>query len=537
MRMGERGTNMAEIDLEGAVYDYSIPRLGINLNKNMVKLDLEESIQTQNMYWENGLVKRGGTSLFDSNRTSQNHAIHGLHRAYFSDETKYTIAAANIQVEYSSGSGWTLIKTGLTADQEVYFSTIGWADKVYFGNGIDVPQKWNLGDGVNAVSAASATTLQFLGYRDRILAISEGDLTWSDSFDDSNFGSVANIGIRPDTKLNGMILHAVNDGSDGIDSKVLLAGDNGMYLFSGTDLRWPATTGDYSIFQLGVNSGCTAPRTMVWTPRGSMWLGVDRQIYLLPFNGATPIPVGTKLWSHSDTKGLDSIPAPYLKTCCAVYHDGFYKISIPVTGDTHPTREYWLDINRATTDENGHFGPWYGPMIGQTISCYVKQGGVGVSGELLGGGAQDCGYVYNLNREGVYGDLEPSASPTTIAIEVMWETRFDSLGDYAFRKDVHECEFELLNTDSNVTLNFKDMGETLKSNDTLQLLSAAITWGDQNWGTFDWTGYTPIRKRHPISPAIQPRRLSIRMVSQSSDSDFEVYSLHVKAIEQNAALA
>ena len=101
-----------------------------------------------------------------------------------------------------------------------------------------------------------------------------------------------------------------------------------MYLFSGNDLRTPATTGDYKIESLATKYGCNAPLTMQWTPAGTIYLGTDKMVYILPFESLTPVPVGHKITAEGNQKedGLESIPAGQLAKASAVYHDGFYKL-------------------------------------------------------------------------------------------------------------------------------------------------------------------------------------------------------------------
>ena len=47
-----------------------------------------------------------------------------------------------------------------------------------------------------------------------------------------------------------MVQHSISGADSGYEAAVLLAGANGMYIFQGTDLRVPFTTGDYTIFPL-----------------------------------------------------------------------------------------------------------------------------------------------------------------------------------------------------------------------------------------------------------------------------------------------
>jgi hypothetical protein len=514
---------MPERDLVSGAFEYPIPKAGLNIHGNFMKIRPDEALRLQNLRWENGLKMRGGQAFFDSNQVVANKSIVGLHRFYKSDGTTQTLAAADTVVKYSTGSGWTNVKTGLTTGLQTYMSTWGSADEVYGANGTDAPWKWD-GSSVSAVAAAPADTLQFLPFRDRLLSLTGGDVTWSAAFDDTSWGTVANIGVRPDTNLNGMVIHAVNDENVGQNAKVLLAGDNGMYLLQGTDLRWPATTGDYSIIPLAINVGCNSPRTMCWTPRGTMFLGIDRQVYMVPFDSVSPVPVGTKIQSNlQGIRGIESIPAGQINGACAVYHDGFYKLSVAQQGGTNNTQQFWLDVR---------IGPWYGPMAGQSIGVFALQGGSGDSGILMGGEDTAKGYVYTLHDPSVFNDIDPSDGSSQ-AITTIWQSFFNPLGNESVMKDISFTEHEILKTDDSVTITFKDIDSTSGTVVNLNLPTSATKWGASTWGSFLWQGFTPDRVRTEVNPVIRARTLSVTTTHNTSTKKYEIYGFRVKATQQH----
>ena len=146
-------------------------------------------------------------------------------------------------------------------------------------------------------------------------------------------------------------------------------------------------TGDYKIESLAIRVGCDAPLTMKWTPAGTIWLGADKQVYILPFDSLTPIPIGQKITSAGNIKedGLESIPSSQTKNASAVYHDGFYKLSVASTGATTNDRQWWLDIARLSRDKNKYWGPWYGPMKGMTFHGQTVLSGPGDNSEWYAG--------------------------------------------------------------------------------------------------------------------------------------------------------
>jgi hypothetical protein len=389
--------------------------------------------------------------------------------------------------------------------------------------------------------ALPAKTIQTLSYQDRLLTIDDnnpGELRWTGSFTDASMELRTNTNVRPDIKIYGMIVHSLTSTDVGFRSAVLLAGANGMYLFQATDLRPPSTTGNYTIYPLATNVGCNAPRTMVWTPKGSMWLGLDKKIYLLPFNSSNPIPVSTKIESTQVQNGIESIPAAQIKNAAAIYHDGYYKIAFADTGQTTNNIQLWLDINRLNADEDGHFGPWFGPMKGQTISVFANQNGPGDQGELIGGENTAFGYIYELHNKDNLADITPAATTSNKAIEWIYKTMHNALGNPEFAKDIHKIELELLDTVATVNIDYHDIKGSIKTGDILKLTGGSLLWDSSIlWDSLTWSDALPFRQKVYISPAIQPRRLSIIMKSSSSTNDFEIYAIRVKIAEQNLVFA
>ena len=528
---------MPDKDLDSLVYKYPMPSMGVNLYKNPTELNKEEAIFTQNMIWRNGLVKRGGSAKFETDEVQSSKAVTGLHRFYYGTSSKQLITSSGTAVRYHDGATWQDVQTGLTDGNQVHFATWGGVQKMYFGNGADELYSW---DGSSAVTLSGgnipSSIIQVIPYQDRLLAIdatNPGTLTWSDSFSDTagDWVPASTTGVKPDSQLFGMIHHSVNNSDSGYETSVLLAGSNGMYLFSGTDLRTPATTGDYTIYPLATHVGCNAPRTMVWTPKGTMYLGIDKQVYILPFNSSTPVPVGHKITSHTYLAGIEGIedtPSGQIEKACAVYHEGFYKVSVAASGGSSNTIQWWLDVSRLKIDDDGLWGPWYGPMTGNAISCFAVLSGAGDSGELYGGESAGAtgSFVYQLDQKSVYGDVGT-------AIALYFQTYFNPLGSESIGSIVHAIEAELLDVLGTVNVEFHDITGSIKTGDTFALSGTAQYWDDNYWGEEDWSTSNPTRVRLPVSAALNTRRLSVIITHSSSNDKFELYGLRAKALQEN----
>ena len=519
---------MADKEPNRMVYNYPLAKRGINMYTNSNDLHPEEAIYSQNCIYHNGIQKRGGSSKVATTAVVASNKGTGLYKFYYSGSSQVMASSGTI-LKYLSGGAWSNAKTGLTDGAQVYMTT--WLNKLFVANGNDTPFTWNgsTATDITATSAPASPT-QFLPYQDRMLAIQGGDLVWSASFDETaTWGTVADIGVRPDSVLYGMVHHGQTNTDSGYQSKVLLAGANSMYLFFGDDLRWPYTTGNYVIYPLATPIGCNAPRTMVWTPKGTMWFGIDRQVYLLPFDSSVPIPVGHKIESHTylaDIDGIEDTPAGQIPNACATYHDGFYKLSLAKSAGTYNTVQWWLDVHRMYQDEYGLYGPWFGPMVGNNIAVFANLNGPGDNGQLYGieANATTGSFVYQLDQKSVYND-------NGSAIKVFYQTYFNPLGNEYYPKEVHHCEVVLKDIEGTVGINFSDIQGQIKTGDTLSLSGTAIYWDDYYWDEVYWTSATPTRSVVHISPALKPRKLSLTIENNSSIDGFNMYGLSVYATE------
>lgn len=525
-----------------SIYKYPMAKNGVDLRANITEHLPEDANLTQNLVWKNGISKRGGQSLLNTTEAIASKEILGIYRFYFGISKQRLIAIDTKVIKDDEDNTWTDIKTGLTTGKQTFFTPVGYDDAIFVANGTDTPFHY---DGTTATDISGtnfpSTATMFLPYQDRILAIQGGALQWSASYpaipETAVWETISACGVRPDTVLYGMVQHSISNSDAGYEAAVLLAGANGMYIFKGSDLRTPFTTGDYTIFPLATSVGCNAPRTMVWTPKGTMWLGIDRQVYLLPFGSTTPVPVGKKLFSGQSEQGIENIPATQIQFACGVYHDGYYKLAVARSAQTENNVQWWLEIDRLFITENGYYGPWFGPMLGQTISCFANQNGPGDTGELIAGEGTAKGYIYQLGNVSTLSDINPSDASTK-DIEIKYKTfynplSFDETGE-AFNKVIHDIELELLAINGTINLDFHDITGVAKIGTSFGLTSGSKTWGSFNWGDNNWDlGDKPIRQTLDISPSMKVRRLEIIITNSSSTDKFELYALRTSAIQES----
>jgi hypothetical protein len=262
---------------------------------------------------------------------------------------------------------------------------------------------------------------------------------------------------------------------------------------------------------------------------------------MLPFGAVTPVPIGTKITSVLSSgllniSGIETIPTTQIANACAVYSNGYYILSVAGAGQSTNNIQWWLDVKRLSQDEVGNWGPWYGPMTGQTISCFFSQNGNGDGGELMAGEHTAKGYVYQVAQDGVYGDVAP-ATATATPIPLIWQSPYNPLGDPSLRCDIHKMEAELLGTSGQINVDFYDIDQMLKTGTNFNLSGTQTYWNDNYWGDGYWSNSSPTRQVIDLSPAIQPRRLSVVFRQNVANDKFELYSATVETLEQAQVFA
>lgn len=441
------------------VKQIALGKLGINLSDAVEDVRPGQALLMQNCYFRRGIQTKLGSLKHSSNQVATSKKIVGLHRFYYGSESKKLIAAAGTNVAYmDDGTGaWTNLKTDRTDGAPGYMTTWSALNKMYFANGVDAPFIWD-GTTVSAASAFPTDTIMFLPYRSRLLYIQKTQPSYlmhtsSDYVDNAVIGNADSIRIVGGGQIQVIASHALAGSQEGIQAMVFVATASSCALFSATDFT--IATGNRKLDHVSDTVGTLSPRSVVLTPHGTVFLGSDRQVYLLPFGTSKLEPIGQKIRSTSTgTYGIENIPIAQLPNACAAYHDGFYKLSITIPGGTTNTRQYWLDIDNLSRDEEGHYGPWYGPMLGMSINCFVVQNGSGDDGRLLGGNANATGYVYRMNEAATYAD----DGSTITAIYQSFHERFGTAnsGREFLDKRLTQSELLMVPVSGTVTMRFSD---------------------------------------------------------------------------------
>ncbi len=521
------------------VFEYKMPIGGVNMSVGRLGIQEEQALEMKNLFARGGIKKRDG---FDKRVSTAVQAgsnkITMLHRFYRQDGTSQLLAGGGTVYARQTTTTWTDIATGKSDDVPVKTETWGALDKVYFADRVLAGATWDGSSFVASITGLSGIVpTQFLAYQDRLLMISitePGALRWSDSFDDTNWVSAAATGVRPDSILHGMIVHSSSFGQEqGQNAQVLLAGSHGMYLFSGTNLS--LTFSNYTIQSLATRVGCNSPKTMAWTPMGTVYLGTDLQVYLLPFDSIVPIPIGDNIRSHiKGFAGLESIGAGDIDLARAVYQDGFYKLSITLAPSTFNNRQWWLDISESfrrtvsTSVANRALSVgWFGPMIGMNFSEMISMPGAGDKGEFIAGEGDVTVGAF------VYDSSSSKDNDDGTSIAYRWRSFFNPLSNPYLNSNCHHMEIEFLNTNQSISFTFQDSNQKNALGSVLfSTTGTGSIYGTVNYGSANYGGVSQSRQRLSISPPINLRFIGIVMFGDSS-VDLEVYAIRMEEMEQS----
>lgn len=215
---------------------------------------------------------------------------------------------------------------------------------------------------------------------------------------------------------------------------------------------------------LGVNfsstvmptTGTNAPRTVVRTPYGLIFMGCDGIVYMLRGRDGV-IPIGRKV--EPLLRGMSS---DIQRQCSAYYDDrGFYKLSFPQTrtssqgsygkgtemsslygslagvqrGNNIPDEQIWCDLRNLNFRAPDAGAKWSGPHTGTKYSCFAKANLGNDVNKVLAGSAVD-GSIYELNRYDLLTHPVPENPANTSYIEAIGITSLMDFGDIHRDKNI-----------------------------------------------------------------------------------------------------
>ena len=516
----------------------SIPlsRNGTNLAAAASDVRPGYGLMMRNCYFRRGVQGRYGYVKHSTNAVTAAKAIVGAHRFYGASALRHLIAVAGTNVKYlNEGTGaWTNIRTTQTDGLQTYMTTWAAVNRAYIANGTDVPFSWD-GTTDATLTAFPATTRMLLPYRSRLLFLDSANptyLRWTDAdYVTTGVISTAQAIRMVGGDIQAIAPHALAGNQEGINAAVLLFTGSSCAIFFATNLdpaSWVQTAGNFGVRldHLSDTVGTLSPRTVVSTPAGTIFLGTDKQVYLIPYGSIQIIPIGEVIRSGTTASpGIESIPDAQLPKACAAFHDGFYILAYATSGDTTNSQQMWLDVTRLGKTENGEWGPWFGPMTGMSVSCFVTQHGPGDDGRLIAGSGLADGFVYKGNEKDTLAD-------NGAAIAVRYQTHHEFLSDSeSLNVAMEQMELEMRPMQGSIVGSCQDTIGPAGQGVTFTPVGTATYWDDAYWGEQDWTGgETPIRGIVRLDDAnARGRQMATEFQFSSATERFELFALRQEA--------
>jgi hypothetical protein len=107
-----------------------------------------------------------------------------------------------------------------------------------------------------------------------------------------------------------------------------------------------------TLIELSSRIGCISHDSIVNTPDGPIFCGLD-SVYYIPPGGGYPVDIG---WPIADQ--IRAIPPGQREKVHGVFHKQFYKLTISIPGGIPCAQSWWLDLRQGLTETPS----WWGPM-------------------------------------------------------------------------------------------------------------------------------------------------------------------------------
>lgn len=238
--------------------------------------------------------------------------------------------------------------------------------------------------------------------------------------------------------------------------------------------------------QVSSRVGCIAPTTMVETPLGLFFVGLE-SVYYIPVGGGPPVDVG---WPISPA--IKAIPAAARPDCLALYHKGFLKLAIVPAGSAYATQQWWLDLRRGV----GQIPSWWGPHNRIPIGAWctgqedAAETDIGFHGTIYpqpsSGFPPSQVFVEKIHQTNVFTELSGVSNLSLISRIQTGDLDDGRPFDRKLFERVRVTAFPEGDTSLAVTIQTDGgMSEVL---DQMPLLgSDGATWDVDDWNVADWT--------------------------------------------------
>lgn len=274
--------------------------------------------------------------------------------------------------------------------------------------------------------------------------------------------------------------------------------------------------GEATLVEVSSRVGCVAHDTIVNTPFGTFFAGID-SIYMIPTGGGYPRDVG---WPIADQ--VRSVSAAFRSSMVATFHKQFYKIAMPAPGGAINSAQWWLDLRAGVGDTPS----WWGPHTGQTVTAMCADPASTL--EI------DRGYaaIQNVNNSsiiathqvGLYTDYYPPNGTTPVPVRSRLRSgRFDADQPFITKIFTRLRCIAQTGAKSALHVSFQTDGGVTWAIDPIiigQDMDDPAEWvhltptspppppPNKAWNTAKFATVAPIEVQ-TITPAVRPRGLSV----------------------------
>lgn len=146
-------------------------------------------------------------------------------------------------------------------------------------------------------------------------------------------------------------------GSDDPEVPLIVCTLSATWLYYGDILDDPSA----AWLQVSRTIGCIEHETMVETPMGTFFVGLQ-SVYMVPPGGGAPVDVGWPI-----RPAITAIPPNQRSKCRAIYHKGFLKVAIVPPGQADCVEQWWLDLRQGV----GQVPSWWGPSPRRRVDAWT----------------------------------------------------------------------------------------------------------------------------------------------------------------------
>ena len=392
---------------------------------------------------------------------SEDKAVLGATRAYFSNGTRRTVWAVGTTLYSYNDSTVSTIKTGLSSSATRYWFAQA-NDYIFYTNGYDAPRKWD-GTTDSVIGGSPPTFKQIIIHKNRLWGVDASDPTklfFSDETEYEKYTSTNFVYIpAPKTAdpITGMRI---------IQDNLVVWTRNNKYVLYGSDLT------NFVLRKAASNKGAVNDSVVQVYQNYAFYLS-DDGVYM--FNGASDKIISSKIKSKIDAIADKS-------KCRAVIHDNKYYLFYPSPAQAQNDKCLVYDLV---------YESWWEDDTAY-VECAFVMNGVGDDGQL----------VLGSNRAGflIFGDEDTNDLGKRIYSE--YRTKYYSFGHPSRYKRLRSFypQLEPQETDYTVAIQHDtDLKESVIGTD-YNTCASGYDWGSGTlWGSGATWGSNKL-----LDPSIAP---------------------------------